>query len=119
MPEPAYKLDAPARAIVLEAIREVCNYRHWTILAAHVRSTHAHCVVDAEAQPNRVIADFKAYSSRALNRTEGPRQRWAREGSTQRLPDRHAVQAAVRYVLVGQGEPMAVFASIGGCASPG
>jgi hypothetical protein len=82
--------------------------RDWHLVAAHVRSTHVHCVVDGVGCPNRAIADFKAYASRASNQVEGYRRRWAREGSTRRLPNSAAVQAAVRYVVDRQGEAMAV-----------
>ena len=59
--------------------------------------------------PNRVIADFKAYASRTLNRIEGNQKRWAREGSTRTLPTQEAIHAAVRYVAERQGAAMAVY----------
>lgn len=109
MSDPVYRLDRAASQVVLTAMREVCSVRQWPLLAAHVRTTHVHCVVDAATEPNRVIADFKAYASRALNRAEGFRRRWAREGSTRRLPTPAAIRSAIRYVVEGQGEPMAVY----------
>src|ERR1700733_11316002 len=39
-------LDFGESILVLSAIRETCAFRHWTLLAAHVRSTHVHLVVD-------------------------------------------------------------------------
>src|SRR3954453_10852135 len=42
--------------------------RGWNLLAAHVRSNHVHTVVEAEAEPERVMNDFKAYASRRINR---------------------------------------------------
>ena len=95
---------------VLEAIQEVCTARDWQLVAAHIRSTHVHCVVDGIGA-QMAIADFKAYSSRALNRAEGYQKRWAREGSTRRLPNSAAVAAAVSYVVDGQGDAMAVYVS--------
>jgi len=97
--------------MVLESVREVCVVRDWHMVAAHVRSTHVHCVVGYVERPNRVLADFKAYASRALNQTEGYRRRRAREGSTRRLPTSAAVASAVRYVVDGQGDAMAVYVS--------
>jgi hypothetical protein len=35
MTQPAHVLDEPRRRVVLEAIREVCNHRGWTLHAAH------------------------------------------------------------------------------------
>jgi REP element-mobilizing transposase RayT len=111
MRQPPYRLDVRTSETVLEAIQEVCTARDWQLVAAHIRSTHVHCVVDGIGCPNRAIADFKAYSSRALNRAEGYQKRWAREGSTRRLPNSAAVAADVSYVVDGQGDAMAVYVS--------
>jgi hypothetical protein len=56
--------------------------------------------------------DFKAYSTRALNRSgldKRDAKRWTRHGSTRRLWKCRDVEAAIRYVIDEQGEPMAVF----------
>jgi REP element-mobilizing transposase RayT len=60
MDQPAYHLDALRRGHVLQAIREVCRYRGWRLLAAHVRSSHVHIVVTAPCPPERVMNDCKA-----------------------------------------------------------
>ena len=116
-----YTLDRHTAQIVLETLRKVCVARGWQLVAAHVRTTHVHCVVNGVAEPNRASGDFKAYASRELNVVEGYRRRWAREGSTRRLSTPAAIQAAVRYVADGQGEPMAVYVwhrGLEGAASP-
>ena len=57
---------------------------------------------------------FKAFCSRALNDRYGRRaKRWARHGSTIWLWDALDAQAAVDYVVRGQGAPMAVFLNTG------
>ena len=107
-----YVLDQSHRGAVLEAIREVCAHRQWSLLAAHVRTSHAHVVVEAQEKPEKAMNAFKSYASRRLNRisAEGPgRKRWARHGSTHWLFTREDVVAAIRYVVDGQGEAMAVF----------
>lgn len=99
--------------MVLDAIVGVCRHRDWTLLAAHARSNHVHVVVAAESAPERMLNDFKAYASRALGaaKLDDPRQiRWARHGSTRWLLTAEEVEAAVRYVVHGQGAPMAVWA---------
>jgi REP element-mobilizing transposase RayT len=63
MDQSAYHLDRLRRDAVLRAIQEVCAYRGWNLLAAHVRSNHVHTVVEAEDPPERVMGDFKAYAS--------------------------------------------------------
>lgn len=108
MSEPPYLLHRETREVVLEALREVCSHRGWTLFAAHVRSNHVHVVVEGEAPPEKMMKDFKAYASRALNRTEGPRWRWARHGSTRWLWTDEDVRSAMRYAVEEQGETMAV-----------
>jgi len=101
-------LDFEESFLVLSAIRETCAFRHWALLAAHVRSTHVHLVVDGIMEASCAIRDFKAYSSRALN-GKGALRRWARGGSARSLDDSRSVRAAVRYVVDCQGPPMAVY----------
>jgi REP element-mobilizing transposase RayT len=112
MDQTPYLLDPGSRAAVLEAIREVCHHRGWNLLAAHVRTTHVHAIVEAGVQPERIMNAFKSYASRRLNRLgrDGPnRKRWARHGSTRWLWDDEDVRRAIQYVVEQQGEPMAVF----------
>ena len=112
MDQPPYRLDASRRRLVLRAIEEVCAYRGWTLLAAHVRTTHVHIVVQASAAPEKVMNDFKAYASRALNAAgcdENWRKRWTRHGSTRYLWKSASVAGAVHYTLHEQGEPMETF----------
>jgi REP element-mobilizing transposase RayT len=110
MRAPPVRLNPYQATTVLEAIRQACEFRRWELLAAHVRTEHAHAVVSCLDSPNRALAAFKAYASRALNQTEGPRtHRWAREGSTRPLCSDRAIQAAVRYVTTHQGTPMALY----------
>lgn len=112
MVQPPYSLDEAGRDAVLEAMQEVCLRRDWSLLIAHVRANHVHAVVNAEASPERVMNDFKAYASRRLNRLgvdEPNRKRWARHGSTRWLWKPEHVSAAVQYVVSEQGEPMSVY----------
>ncbi|HEX9744004.1 MAG TPA: transposase [bacterium] len=107
-----YKLSEAKRKIVLTTLISVCNYREWTLYAAHVRSNHVHVVVGANTRPENIIRDLKAYSSRHLNQAgydEKDRKRWARHGSTKYLWDEDAVEAAVEYVMRHQGTPMSMY----------
>ena len=113
MDQAPYDLDQIRRDAVLGAIQEWVH-RGWSLLAAHVRSNHVHTVVEAEAPPERVMGDFKAYASRRLNGMrldEAKRKRWARHGSTRWLWQPQHVSAAMQYVVTEQGEPMSVFES--------
>jgi REP element-mobilizing transposase RayT len=112
MDQPPYGMDRTRREAVLAAMLERCADRHWSLLAAHVRTNHVHIVVEAEAPPERIMNDLKSYASRCLNRLgldEPSRKRWARHGSTRWLWKPQTVSAAIRYVVDEQGDPMAAF----------
>ncbi len=105
-------MDAPRQAIVLQTIQQVCTYRGWSLLAVHVRTTHVHVVVHANQAPEKIMNDCKAYASRNLTAAgfEQPeRKRWTRHGSTRYLWQPEHVEAAIRYVVDEQGEPMVVY----------
>lgn len=99
-------LDARQRPIVEAAIREVCDFRGWKLSAINVRTNHAHTVVEAATEPERVMKDFKAYSTRALrtaalwNFNHSP---WVDGGSKRYLWSEISVANACEYVVNGQG----------------
>jgi REP element-mobilizing transposase RayT len=112
MDQPPYLLDRDRRITVLDALREVCLHRNWSLWAAHVRTTHVHVIVEADVRPEKVMNAFKSYASRGLNRLGidgSDRKRWARHGSTRWLWKDDDVQESIRYVVSGQGEPMEVY----------
>ncbi len=112
MKQPPYLLDQDSRVVVLQAIREVCLHRGSNLLAAYVRTTHVHVVVESEVRPEKIMNAFKSYASRGLNGLKcetSDRKRWARHGSTRWLWQDQDVRDAIRYVVEEQGEPMAVF----------
>ena len=111
MAQSPYQLDARRRALVLATIREVCEYRGWTLFAAHVRTVHVHAVVQAAVPPEKVLKDWKRYASRKLNEAglgTPDRKRWTRHGSTRYLWKEEELTLAVHYVLHEQGEAMEV-----------
>jgi len=112
MDQAPYFLDRNRRMAVLDALREVCLHRGWSLGAAHVRSNHVHVVVEAGVPPEKVMNAFKSYASRHLNSLgiDGPeRKRGARHGSTRWLRKDEDVRKSIRYVISGQGEPMEVY----------
>jgi len=107
-----YSLDAVRRHVALKSLVEVCSFRNWTLLAAHVRTNHVHIVITTSSKPELAMNTMKSYSSRALNDAalDPPdRRRWARHGSTRYLWTDYAVTAAINYVVNAQGESMAVY----------
>ncbi len=99
--EPRLFLTPRYRKSVLAAVVEVCWYRGWIPLAVHVRTTHLHAVVHGLVDPEKIMDDFKAYATRALNEKHGlfRRKNWARHGSTRYRWTQEDVEAAARYVL--------------------
>jgi REP element-mobilizing transposase RayT len=115
MDQPPYGMDLCRREAVLAAMVERCSDRPWRLLAAHVRTSHVHLVVEADVRPERIMNDLKSYASRCLNRMEldePARKRWARHGSTRWLWKPRDVSAAIRYVVDEQGAPMAAFEAL-------
>ena len=107
---PAQTLDSSQRSVVEGAIREVALVRGWHIVALAVRSNHVHVVVAAPGyRAERVMNDFKAYSTRALRRARllGVDERaWSRHGSTRMLWNEDDIRRACAYVAEGQGRPL-------------
>ena len=112
MKHPPYLIDHARAVIVMNAVKETSTHRQWNLLAAHVRSTHVHTVVQAKTNPEKVMNDFKSYASRALNRAgyeHNKRKRWARHGSTKYIWNVEDLERVIHYVLYEQGEPMVVY----------
>jgi len=107
MLSPPVLLDPLQRKVVDSAIREVCEVREHSPHAVNVRSNHAHSVISAQCSPERLADSLKAYSTRRLreNGLIAPDGRvWARGRSRRYLWKPHHVEAAVEYVLYGQGD---------------
>jgi len=109
---PPYLLEKNHREIVLQSIIGVCLHREWRLYAAHVRTNHVHVVLSARVEPEKIMNDFKAYSSRALNKSGLDKQihkRWTKHGSTKYLWEPIMIVPAINYVVEEQGPPMAVY----------
>ena len=64
---------------VLASIRDVCRFRSWTLVAAHVRTSHVHVVAGGKTAPE------------------------TRHGSTRYLKTDRAFAAAINYVACRGG----------------
>ena len=107
-----FVLGPEERAIVENAIREVCRVRGYVLIAINVRTNHVHIVVANAGAPERIMDSFKAYATRAL-RSSGlamsDQSVWSRHGSTRYLWAEEHVAAAVEYVDNGQGGELPKF----------
>ena len=109
---PPFELSAAIRKVVKNAIKEVCDTRGIRLYAFNIRTEHVHTVVSAGRDPERIMNDFKAYATRHLRNAGivGADQKvWSRHGSTPWLwTDKH-IEAAIEYVLYGQGDELPEF----------
>jgi REP element-mobilizing transposase RayT len=100
-------LDQEQRSIVGEAIEEVCQYRNYSLHATNARTNHVHVVLTAQANPDRISDTLKAYATRRLRERgliDGNAKVWSRGRSRRYLWKPRHVDAAVEYVLYGQGD---------------
>jgi REP element-mobilizing transposase RayT len=114
MKGPPIWIEAEHAAILLGQFRETATYRTWHLLAVAIMANHIHLVVrtPTDADPTKVLGDFKAYGSRALTARFGKPASdtwWTSRGSKRLLPDEEAIAAAVHYVLHKQPNPLATW----------
>ena len=63
---PPITLDSCQRPVVEAAIREVCEYRGYSLRAFNIRTNHVHTVVSAAMKPEPILQAFQAYATRKL-----------------------------------------------------
>jgi REP element-mobilizing transposase RayT len=98
-------LSGTQRKLVGEAITEVCSHRGYLLRALNIRSNHLHSVVSMSVNPEKIVNDFKAYSTRMLRsdcQVSSDQKVWSRGASTRYLWKPRHVEAAVDYVLYCQ-----------------
>lgn len=66
MKEHPVLFDKLQRTTVLEAVKEVSDYRGYELLAVNMRTNHLHAVVAGNVKPEKIINEFKAYATRGL-----------------------------------------------------
>ncbi|MGI9054988.1 MAG: transposase [Pyrinomonadaceae bacterium] len=104
--------DKNERICVLKAVKEVCAFRGYELLAVNIRTNHLHAVVSANANPDKITNEFKAYATRRLREAkliEPDKTVWARGKSRRYLWKSKHVEIAVKYVLFGQGDEIPEF----------
>ena len=91
--------------LVLVAFQETARLQDWWLAAAAVMSNHVHLIitVDGDPAPGDLLRQFKTYASRALNALGEKHTWWTTSGSTRKLPDVSAINAAMRYVIEQPG----------------
>ncbi|MBA4019292.1 MAG: hypothetical protein C0483_19170 [Pirellula sp.] len=94
--------------------QETATFRKRPLWAVAIMWNHMHMVVHApdDPAPDRLLGDFKAYGSRALNRAcseQVAARWWTDKGSKRKLGDDADVAAAIHYVTQEQPEPLLVW----------
>jgi len=100
---PPIRINSEQAQILLNQIRETAGCRGWQLLAVAIMANHVHWVVgvDGDPDPSKLLGDFKAYGSRALNRISGKpvsKTWWTYDGSKRKLRNEGAIRNAVKYV---------------------
>ena len=101
MKESPLFLTEQQRTAVAMVIVEVCAYRQWTFHECNVRTNHVPIVVSGNADPDKIMKDFKAYATRRLRESgelEPNRTVWTEGGSTRFLWTETSLIAAIEYV---------------------
>ena len=118
MRHPPFRCELSHAETLLDQLCETAEFRKRPIWAIAVMWNHLHFVVSApdDPDPDRLLADFKAYGSRTLNRRFSPNEPgrwWTDKGSKRKLPNDDAVAAAIQYV-VAQLSPLVVWTAARG-----
>ena len=99
-------LDDPMRDEVESALREICEFRSWTLWAVSARSNHVHVVVSApEYKPTLVRDQLKGKATRELRRMSSTwvdRPVWTEKGDIEFLDSESEIQECVLYVNEAQ-----------------
>jgi REP element-mobilizing transposase RayT len=117
MTEDGVLLNRAQAEAVGEQLRETADHRGWRLLALAVMANHIHVLVGVpgDPDPEKLLGDFKAWCTRRLNQSWGPRDRWwTQSGSRRRKKTAGALRTALgyvrdqRYALVVWVDPEAV-----------
>lgn len=110
---PPVNLDARMRGSVEFAIIDTCNKREWDRYAINVRTNHVHTVFRADqTSASKVLHALKANATGQMREDccwAGDHSPWSDRGSKRKLWNSSAVDAAIDYVLYGQGDELPDF----------
>ena len=95
-------LEPAMQSTVADAMKEICEFRGWTLWTSSVRSNHVHVVLSAQTHAPRIVRDqLKAKSTRELRLKHSNwryRPVWSRNGDIQFLDTDHAIEECCIYV---------------------
>jgi REP element-mobilizing transposase RayT len=109
MRDAPYLLAAESAKLVEQTITEVAAHRRWSLHVVKARTNHVHIVAGGRVSPERMMNDFKAWSTRRLREhgyARPDQHAWAEHGSTPHLFTEQQLHAAIAYVKDWQGGPL-------------
>ena len=111
--ESEFILSSEMRKIILASFQKTTVHFNWRLIAAHVRSNHAHLVIQSNIDKEKTMTKLKAYATQAL-KAEFPalckRQKfWSTHGSTKLIWSEEQVFPVMHYIIAEQGDPMALY----------
>jgi REP element-mobilizing transposase RayT len=111
---PEIRLNLRQAEVLLEQFLETARFRDWRLDAVSIMANHVHIVigVPGDPDPKKVLADLKAYGTRALSRgfgQPGSGTWWTSRGSKRKLADERSIVAAINYVLYKQDFALVVW----------
>ena len=101
MKAPPLFLNEQQRTLVSTVIADVSTFRNWILHECNVKTNHVHIVMSGDADPDKIMMDFKAYATRRLRESgelEQDRPVWTESGSTRFLWTETSLSAAIEYV---------------------
>ncbi|MCX7125461.1 MAG: transposase [Gammaproteobacteria bacterium] len=105
-----FLLNETRRESVLQGIIHACNYYHWRLYAAHVRTNHLHILLHAREKSDTVTTKIKALATKFLKKRHNdlPEQKFWTRGKSARCIWDFAFLSLIRdYIIEEQGEKMA------------
>jgi len=111
--EDKFIMNAKHRKTVLESIIDTCEYNHWHLHAAHVRSNHAHIVLRSDMAGKLTRTRIKIYATKFLKRDHSEltqrKNFWSEGGSAKEIWRPEFLFPTMHYVIEEQGEKMALY----------
>jgi REP element-mobilizing transposase RayT len=98
-------LKVAHRESVVTVVRRHAELRRWRIHALSVRSNHVHIAIEADAAPDRILAQLKANASRVLRSGDCPLANtriWTKGGYTEFVYTENDLEVVVTYINESQ-----------------
>ncbi len=111
--ENEFIMNVAQRETVLQSIIDTCDYNHWYLHAAHVRTNHVHIVLRSDMPGKMARTRIKIYATKHLknNHIDISQRKnfWAEGGSAKEIWRPEFLFPTMHYVIEEQGKKMALY----------